>query len=85
MKRVIEKRKNQISETIGAMSDGDLCILIEEIADFKKKGILIDNSNLSRIAEELHEKFKMPNDIRMVEDAVLFEAARRYYNLVMWN
>lgn len=80
MKRIIEPRHNIISNTISSLSDEELCIVFEEITDFKNSGILTKHSNLARIARELHEKFKVPYDIRMVEDDILYEAARRFYN-----
>lgn len=80
MGRIIEPRHNIISNTISSLSDEELCIVFEEITDFKNSGILAKHSNLARIARELHEKFKVPYDIRMIEDDVLYEAARRFYN-----
>lgn len=80
MGRIIEPRHNIISNTISSLSDEELCIVFEEITDFKNGGILAKHSNLARITRELHEKFKVPYDIRMIEDNVLYEAARRFYN-----
>ena len=80
MNKVIEARKNKLSNVISFLSDEELCAVFEEITDFKDCGILPEHSNLARIARELHEKFNVPYDIRMVEDDVLYEAARRFYN-----
>lgn len=78
---MIEARKNKLSSVISSLSDEELCTVFEEITDFKNSGILAEHSNLAKIAVELHEKFKVPYDIRMVEDDILYEAARRFYNL----
>lgn len=80
MERTIKPRHNIISNTISSLSDEELCIVFEEITDFKNSGILAEHSNLAKIAVELHEKFKVPYDIRMVEDDILYEATRRFYN-----
>ena len=77
---VINPRKNKLSSVIISLSDKELRTVFEEIADFKDSGILTKNSKLSRIARELHETFNVPYDIRMVEDDILYEAARRFYN-----
>ena len=77
---MIEARKNKISGIISSLSDEELCIIIKEITDFKDSGILVENSNLAKIATRLHNELKVPYDIRMVEDDVLYEAARRFYN-----
>lgn len=77
---MIEARKNKLSSVISSLSDEELCTVFEEITDFKDCGILAEQSNLARIARELHEKFKVPYDIRMVEDDILYEVARRFYN-----
>ena len=80
MNKVIKARKNKLSNVIISLSDEELCAVFEEITDFKDCGILPEHSNLARIASEFHDKFKVPYDIRMVEDNILYEAARRYYN-----
>ena len=77
---VIDPRKNKLSSVIASLTDEELSAVFEEITDFKDSGILTKNSNLSRIARELHETFNVPYDLRMVEDDVLYEAARRFYN-----
>lgn len=83
MSKVIEARKNKLISVISSLSDEELCMAFEEITDFKDNGILVEHSNLARIARELHDKFKVPYDIRMVEDNILYEATRRYYNSFM--
>ena len=73
---VIDPRKNKLSSVIASLTDEELSAVFEEITDFKDSGILTKNSNLSRIARELHETFSVPYDLRMVEDDILYEAAR---------
>ena len=77
---VIDPRKNKLSSVIVSLTDEELSAVFEELSDFKDCGILAENSKLSRIASELHESFNVPYDIRMVEDNILYEAARRFYN-----
>lgn len=77
---MIEARKNKISIIVSSLQDEELCTVFEEITDFKDCGILVENSNLAKIATRLHNEFKVPYDIRMVEDDILYEAARRFYN-----
>lgn len=78
---MIEVRNNWISKIIAAKDDTVLLSVFEEITDFRNTGLL--NGNLlreieSEIAETTHTNGG--EMMRYVEDAVLYEISRRYYN-----
>lgn len=80
MAKVIEIHNDVLSIEISKLTNEDVCTIIEEIKEFKRTGLLAGDTNLRRIAKEIHDKYKLPNDVRMIEDVVLYEAARRFYN-----
>lgn len=80
MAKVIEVHNDVLSIEISKLTNEDVCTIIEEIKEFKRTGLLACDTNLRRIAKEIHDKYKLPNDVRMIEDVVLYEAARRFYN-----
>lgn len=80
MAKAIEVHNDILSIEISKLSNNDICAIIEEIKEFKRTDFLAGDTNLRRIAKEVHDKYKLPNDIHMIEDVVLYEAARRFYN-----
>lgn len=81
----IESRENWLSNIISNISDEDLCYMIEEISEFRRTGVLSDNaSKLKEVNKQAADicKTSYSEVMRMTEDAVLFESARRYHNQI---
>ena len=79
----IEISNNLVDQSIGQKSDKSLSILYSEIAEFRRVGVLPGTSLLRNLSDELEKKNNIPASLlRRTEDAVLYEMARRYYNLV---
>lgn len=72
-----------ISKQVGELSDQELTTMYADIIEFHKTGVLRQMSqvrDLARIfAVEMHMDI---GSIRLVEEAVLYEMARRYNNLL---
>ena len=69
-----------LGRRVESLSAAELCALFKEIAEFRRTGILTGNRlrNLSREFSENVTHSTM--DMRIVEDEILFEISRRYYN-----
>ena len=79
----IEISNNLLEQSIGQKSDKALSMLYSEIVEFRRVGVLPGNSLLCNLSDELEKENNIPASIlRRTEDAVLYEMARRYYNLV---
>ena len=78
---MLDVRNNWISQKIGGLSDKDLSDVFEEIYYFRDTGIL-EGHCLRGLEEEIAKvtKTRGGDMLRHVEDDVLFEMARRYYN-----
>lgn len=78
----IEQKENWIGKTIESLPNEELASIIKEIADCRGTGCL----KTERLAD-IEKKFSKEvahtrpgENMRLIEDAVLFEAARRFYN-----
>lgn len=79
----IEISNNCLDQSIGQKSDKALSLLYSEIVEFRRVGVLPDTSLLHNLSDELEKENNIPSSLlRRTEDAVLYEMARRYYNLV---
>ena len=79
----IEISNNGLEQSIGQKSDKALSILYGEIVEFRRVGVLPGTSLLRNLSDELEKENNIPASLlRRTEDAVLYEMARRYYNLV---
>ena len=73
-----EPRKTEICEQVAAMDDRELLELFIEIYDYNETGVLHGDKlrNLSM------QRFKAYDMVRVYEDKILFEMARRYANML---
>lgn len=79
----IEKRNHFLSNIMQELTCEELCAVISEIDHFRKTGILPEEKQELRkinrmVADACGVSFS--ETMRMTEDEVLFEAARRFYN-----
>ena len=77
---MIKQVDTWLGRRVESLSAAELCALFKEIAEFRRTGILTGNRlrNLSREFSENVTHSAM--DMRIVEDEILFEISRRYYN-----
>lgn len=77
----IEIGGDWMSKVIGEKDDEYLFQMYREITEFHESGVLCKGSELRKLSDDLRRRKKIPeNFLRMTEDAVLYEMARRYYN-----
>ena len=79
--KVIKQMNNWLGNRVEAFSDEDLL----EISDFRRTGLLTGPSKLRKFEREFSDHVQNHDGyLRTVEDAVLFEMARRFYNQVIF-
>jgi hypothetical protein len=78
---MIEKRNHWIDDMMADIPDADFLAIFSDIAEFRRRGLLRPDSPMrdleSRFRAACHTEDSM---LRQVEDAVLYEMARRYNN-----
>lgn len=79
----ISPPQTSLRNKVSKLTNHKLVILIEEISEFKRTGKLQDNSKLERLYNEISKDCPIPDDFRILEDVVLFEATRRFHNSFM--
>ena len=83
--KVIKQMNNWLGNRVEAFSDEDLREMFLEISDFRRTGLLTGPSKLRKFEREFSDHVQNHNGyLRTVEDAVLFEMARRFYNQVIF-
>ena len=84
---MFEVRNNWMSELIAKKTDQELYSLFTEINAYRESGILVGNL-LRALDEEITRSIthtRIGEMLRKVEDAVIFEMARRYANNIKSN
>jgi len=84
---MFEVRNNWMSELIAKKTDQELYSLFTEINAYRESGILVGNL-LRALDEEITRNIthtRIGEMLRQVEDAVIFEMARRYANNIEEN
>jgi len=79
---MIQQKDNWLSDRVAALEPAALKELFEEIHDFRETGIL-EKGKLRALEREFSENVSHTRSgecIHLVEDAVLYEMSRRYYN-----
>ena len=79
---VIEQRENWLGNRLKALTQSELLELIEEIANFRRTGLLKEKKmrTLEKQFSENVSHTPIGDCMRLIEDEILFEAARRFYN-----
>lgn len=78
----IKNKEHWFGCRLGTMSQDELLKLFEEIAEYRRTGIL-DGQRLRTLERDFSKNVSHTPGaecMRLMEDAVLFEAARRFYN-----
>lgn len=79
--KAINQVDNWLGNRVAAFSDEELREMFLEISDFRHTGLLISPSALRNFEREFSDHIQNHDGyLRTVEDAVLFETARRFYN-----
>lgn len=79
---VIEQRENWLGNRLKALTQSELLELIEEIANFRRTGLLKEKKmrTLEKQFSENVSHTPIGDCMRLIEDEILFEAARRFHN-----
>lgn len=80
--KYLKNQPNWLGQRMVAIDDDTIRKLFIDIANFRRTGILSKDSYLHNLdkefSAEIHNK---DNHLRIIEDEVLFEMGRRFYNL----
>ena len=78
---MLNARNHPISQYMSKQSFTVLSDIFRDIYSYRSSGVEPESGMLLQCKEEMeHETGMSDLDLRLVEDAVLFEMARRYYN-----
>ena len=79
---IIEQRENWLGNRLKDLTQSELLELIEEIASFRRTGLLKEKKmrTLEKQFSENVSHTPIGDCMRLIEDEILFEAARRFYN-----
>ena len=79
---VIEQRENWLGNRLKDLTQSELLELIEEIASFRRTGLLKEKKmrTLEKQFSENVSHTPIGDCMRLIEDEILFEAARRFHN-----
>lgn len=76
----IKPHANRLAQICSEIRDSELSLIVKAICDYVDIAELDKKSYFYRFAEAISVKYDVPMDLRMIEHAVLLEAARRYAN-----
>jgi hypothetical protein len=71
---------NKLAKLCATIPDTELKLIVIAIHQYIESSELPKGSIFRRLVEAYNAKYDIPMDFRMVEHAVLLEAARRYVN-----
>lgn len=79
---IIEQRENWLGNRLKDLTQSELLELIEEIASFRRTGLLKEKKmrTLEKQFSENVSHTPIGDCMRLIEDEILFEAARRFHN-----
>ena len=69
-----------LSKRVGVLNTYKLCEMFNDIHTYHSTGVLAADSEMRVIAEEFEREISCNYDLRLVENAILYEMARRLYN-----
>lgn len=78
----IEQKDNWLGHKMDSMPKDDIIALFEEITEFRKTGVLV-GGKLRALEKDFSDhvsKTPYGECMRLVEEAVLYEMSRRFYN-----
>lgn len=80
---IIKQKNNWLGNKLDAMPQNQLMVLFKEIAEFRQTGMLSGNElrNLEKEFSDNVSHTTYSECMRLIEDEVLFEISRRFYNL----
>ena len=81
-KKEIKQKDNWLGNRLKNMSEIELCELFKEIAGFREIGVL-EGEKLRKFERDFSDNVshtRIGECMRLVEDEILFEISRRYYN-----
>ena len=78
---MIDFKRNWLGTKMAEMSDDELCSIYEEIHDFRNTGVLSGEATMRELDRAFRRQNNCDSNLRLIEDAVLYEIGRRFYNL----
>lgn len=81
----INQTDTWLGQHMQKIDDGSLATLFKEIVEFRRTGIL-KSEQLRNLAREFSDNITHTDygqNMRLIENEVLFEMSRRYYNLLL--
>lgn len=76
----IKPHANRLAKICSEIRDTELPLIIKSVCEYVDTAELDKKSYFYKFVEAIHIKYEIPMDLRMIEHAVLLEAARRYVN-----
>ena len=77
---MLNSQNNRLAKICAELMSSELSMIIKSIYEYEDTETLSPDSRFYKFVDEIHLKYDIPKDYRMIEHAVLFEAARRYHN-----
>ena len=77
---MIDFVKNWLGTRMSQLSNEELCSIYEEIHSLRKTGLLSGDARLRELDTEFRREHDCDSNLRLIEDAVLYEIGRRFYN-----
>lgn len=76
-----------LKDKMKSMTENELCDLYSEIADYRKKGYLVEGTKLELLENEFANNSSGTDgdNMRLVEDTILFEIGRRYSSMILFD
>ena len=76
----INPHSNRLAKICSEIRDSELPLIVKSLCEYVDTAELDKKSYFYKFAEAINVKYEVPMDLRMIEHAVLLEAARRYAN-----
>ena len=77
---MLNPHKNRLAKICAEIRDSELKLIITSIYEYIDTAELPKTSMFYKLVEAFNAKYDIPMDFRMIEHAILLEAARRYAN-----
>ena len=77
---MLNPHKNRLAKLCAEIRDSELKLIVASIHEYIDTAEPSKTSMFYKLVEAFNVKYDIPMDLRMVEHAILLEAARRYAN-----
>lgn len=77
---MLKPHVNRLAMICADIRDSELKIIVKSIHQYIQNGVLDKDAYFRKFVDAINAKYDIPKDYRMIEHAVLLEAARRFSN-----